>query len=529
MDGLLGWLLVGAAAVLSVVLVIVLLPDGGNGTTLEPVTATAGGSSTTTSSSSSTSTTTSTPEPTIDNTSSNEDGVALMINNEPVLLSTFEGAYQSLIENYVRFYQQFGQNFSQQLEGPEGAYYELELRAQLVDQFVREILVEQEIERRDIQVPADLLEVFYQQRLNGILAENGLTEEELDGVLQQQNSSLEQFKEELRNQVSSEIKETQLIEAISGNIEIADASLLAYAEQEKFLYFETLAPIEEPSEEELLSYYNEHGDDFKQVRASHILIRVEEGASEADIQAAKELAEELKVRADNGDDFAGLAKEFSQDTGTGAIGGDLGFFSPGQMVRPFEEAAFNMPIDQVSEPIHTQFGFHLILVQETRVRPYEEVEGDVHFQVFQANQGHEFSKFITDVRLGDPESLAMLKAAVEEDYVTYQRTELFEIWLEVMLDAAEIEINMPLVNAIRLSSSDTQQAIESLEAMIAAGTITDPNFGFYLCQVYQRRYDEAFARIESLEADVSLSANEQNELDNLKSFINLYEIQAGTC
>ncbi len=527
MDDLLKWLLVGAAAVLSVVLVIVLLPNASEPNNTPPViaTTTSGNASTTSSTSTTSSSTTSTPDDGV----TTSDGVALMINNEPVFLSTFDAAYEGLIENYTRFYQQFSQDFTQQLIGPEGAYYELELRAQLVDQFVREILVEQEIERREIQVPADLLEVFYQQRLNGILVENGLSEEELDGVLQQQGSSLEQFKGELRNQISSEIKETQLIEAISGTIEVSDASLLAYAEQEKFLYFETLAPIEEPSEEELLAYYNEHGEDFKQVRASHILIRVEDDATEAEIQEAKERAETLKQRADSGDDFAGLAKEFSQDTGTGAIGGDLGFFNPGQMVRPFEQVAFSLPMGQVSEPVRTQFGFHLILVQETRVRPYEEVEGDVHFQVFQTNQDRAFSTFMTDVRLGDPESLAILKAAVEEDYITYERTELFEIWLKVMLDSADIEVHMPLVNAIRLSFSDTQEAIELLEDMIAEGGISDPNFGFYLCQVYQRRYDEAFARIESLEADVSLSQNEQEELDNLKSFINLYEIQAGTC
>lgn len=525
MDDLLKWILIGAAAVLSVVLVVVLLPDG-SASPSNP-TLTSPPDQTNIDSSTSENTTTETTD-TSTSTSNSESG-ALVINGESVPFLTFETAYQGLIENYTRFYQQFGQDFTQQLEGAEGAYYELELRAQLVDQFVREILVEQEIERRNIQVPEDLLEVFYQQRLNSILVENGLTEEELDGVLQQQGSSLEQFKGELRNQVFSEIRETQLIEAVSGDVNVTDAALVAYAEQERFLYFETLAPIADPSEEELLAYYNDHADEFKQVRARHILIRVEDDATEEQVQAARETAETLKQRAEAGDDFSDLAKEFSQDTGTGATGGDLGFFNPGQMVKPFEDAAFSLPVGEVSDPVRTQFGFHLILVDETRARPYEEVASDVHFQVFQANQEQAFARFLTDVRLGDPEALALLKATVEEDYITYQRTELFEIWLEVMTESAEIEVNMPLVNAVRLSLTDTQQAIEVLEQMIADGDVADPNFGFYLCQVYQRRYDEAVLRIETLEAEVSLADGEQKELDNLKSFINLYEIQAETC
>ena len=89
----------------------------------------------------------------------------------------------------------------------------------------------------------------------------------------------------------------------------------------------------------------------EKVRASHILVKTEEEALE------------LKKQIKNAEDFARLAAEYSKCP-SGARGGDLGFFGRGMMVNPFEEAAFALEIGQVSEPVETQFGWHLILVNE---------------------------------------------------------------------------------------------------------------------------------------------------------------------
>ena len=76
------------------------------------------------------------------------------------------------------------------------------------------------------------------------------------------------------------------------------------------------------------------------------------------------LANELRSRIRAGEDFGALASAYSDDTGSGANGGDLGWFGKGRMVAPFEEAAFSLPIGEVSEPIKTDFGYHLIEVLE---------------------------------------------------------------------------------------------------------------------------------------------------------------------
>lgn len=93
----------------------------------------------------------------------------------------------------------------------------------------------------------------------------------------------------------------------------------------------------------------------KEFNAAHILVETEEKANE------------LKAQLDGGADFAELAKANSTDTGSGANGGDLGWFGAGMMVKPFEDAVMAAEIGKVTAPVKSDFGFHLILVKETRI------------------------------------------------------------------------------------------------------------------------------------------------------------------
>jgi peptidyl-prolyl cis-trans isomerase C len=111
----------------------------------------------------------------------------------------------------------------------------------------------------------------------------------------------------------------------------------------------------------------------QEIHARHILV-----ATEAE---AKEVAERLK----KGEDFATVAKEKSKDPS--AEGGDLGFFPRGQMLKPFEDAAFALDVGQISDPVQTQFGWHIIKVEEKRDRPlptFDEVKGAIVSQLVQA-------------------------------------------------------------------------------------------------------------------------------------------------
>jgi len=100
-----------------------------------------------------------------------------------------------------------------------------------------------------------------------------------------------------------------------------------------------------------------------QTRARHILLQTDELQSEEDV---KTRILQLKQRIDNGEDFAKIATANSQDKGSAGSGGDLGWIDPGMMVKEFEDALNQLDINQVSEPVKTQFGWHIIKVEERR-------------------------------------------------------------------------------------------------------------------------------------------------------------------
>ena len=137
-----------------------------------------------------------------------------------------------------------------------------------------------------------------------------------------------------------------------------------------------------PSDAEAQDFYAKNPDKFKQeeqVRASHILIRVDEKADAATKKKAKDQIESVLKQARAGADFAKLAQEYSQD-GSAAQGGDLNYFTKEQMVPAFADVAFSLKPGQISDVVTTQFGYHIIKVTDhkpARVVPYEEAAAKI--------------------------------------------------------------------------------------------------------------------------------------------------------
>jgi peptidyl-prolyl cis-trans isomerase D len=137
----------------------------------------------------------------------------------------------------------------------------------------------------------------------------------------------------------------------------------------------------------------------EQRRASHILIKVDPSASSDTVKAAEAKAREALKRARAGEDFASLAKRYSQD-GTAPNGGDLGFFSRGQMVKEFEDAAFALPVGGVSDLVRTPYGFHVIKVTDSRpgrTIPLEEAREAIRKDLGQAKARSEIARRATDL------------------------------------------------------------------------------------------------------------------------------------
>jgi peptidyl-prolyl cis-trans isomerase C len=131
-------------------------------------------------------------------------------------------------------------------------------------------------------------------------------------------------------------------------------------------------------------YFDQHKSEFESTHARHILVRMKGSpvplqASKKDLAEEEALAkaQEIRKRLLAGEEFATVAKAESDDVGSAEKGGDLGTFRHGQMVPQFDQAASTVPVGQVSEPVKTQFGYHLIKVEQRDVKTFDEVRPDL--------------------------------------------------------------------------------------------------------------------------------------------------------
>ncbi len=134
------------------------------------------------------------------------------------------------------------------------------------------------------------------------------------------------------------------------------------------------------TEEDLKKIYDSRSKDYEQVTAKHILIAfkgspaAQPSKPELTEEQAKAKATELRKQIVGGASFEEIAKKESDDTGSGANGGDLGDFNHGQMVPEFETAAFAAKVGEITEPVRTQYGYHLIKVEKHGLTPFEGVK-----------------------------------------------------------------------------------------------------------------------------------------------------------
>ncbi len=209
-------------------------------------------------------------------------------------------------------------------------------------------------------------------RVNG----TDITEKDLKMALEDIKDTIPQMsKAERRDYVVSYLADLEMVSAAAEEEGYADKDdvkrRLDYMRKRALmeLYLndagETVA-----SEEEARKLYDQVIADIpveERVRARHILVESEDEAKE------------IKAAIDGGKDFGEIAKEKSKDPGSGAEGGDLGWFTKEQMVPEFAEAAFSLDVGAVSEPVKSDFGWHVIKVEDKRDKPgYDEVEDQLY-------------------------------------------------------------------------------------------------------------------------------------------------------
>ena len=156
--------------------------------------------------------------------------------------------------------------------------------------------------------------------------------------------------------------------------------------------------------EDVQAFYTQNPKEFQEsekVHASHILITAAKGADPATKAAARTKAESILKDVKAGKDFATLAKQNSQDPGSAANGGDLGFFQQGQMVGPFNDVAFSLKPGTVSNVVETDFGYHIIKViekQPGRTVPLDEVKPKIEQFLEARNREQQTTAFVNGLR-----------------------------------------------------------------------------------------------------------------------------------
>ena len=225
-------------------------------------------------------------------------------------------------------------------------------------------------------------------------------------------------------------------------------------------------------DEEIKAWYASHPERYKQPeerRASHVLIAVGAKASADELSAAEaKVAEVLAQAKKSPGDFARLAKQYSQDPGSAAKGGDLDWFGRGAMVKVFEDTAFAMKEGQVSEVVRSDFGFHIIKltgIRGERSRPLDEVRGEIAAELKATTAAKKYAELAEGFSNTVYEQSDSLAPAAEKYKLTIQKSD----WLRKGAAAAGPLANPKLVAA--LFSDDAIKGQRNTEAVEVAPNV----------------------------------------------------------
>jgi peptidyl-prolyl cis-trans isomerase D len=332
---------------------------------------------------------------------SGRSNAVAVVNGEEIPQDRFRRAQTNIIAAYERV--------SRQRLTPELAE-RLGLSQQVINELVTEALVVQGAGQEGVRVSDDELRSTIQQIRE--FQENGrFSRDEYLKVLRQIRLDPGEFETEVRRQLvrrkmeglikqGVKVSEEEVrrayterhervraawayadVKPVMATVPVADGDLEPYVkahqaqwsqpERRRLQYVMVSASklAQSVSDADIEAYYKEHAAEFeepKRLRVAHVLVRVPPvGGSEAE-HAARAKVEDVIKRARAGEDFAKLAREISEDKASAAQGGELGLVGPGELVAPFEQAAFALKKGEISAPVRTPFGYHAIRVLEVR-------------------------------------------------------------------------------------------------------------------------------------------------------------------
>ena len=388
--------------------------------------------------------------------------VVATINGIPAYQSQLDDAKSSLLSQYNQIYAQFGMSISSLLVGAEGRMFELSLEAEALSNVMSTVLIQAEADARGLTPSEEEVNAEFQVQYDQILATQGWTETELaDYLAANLGMTLDTFKSNGKETIAWQLTLEAVTAEIGGEVETTEEELAAYFEENRDTY----------STEE-------------QVRAAHILV------------STQEEAEEILAELEGGADFGELAKERSIDTGSGADGGELGWFGRGQMVSEFEDAAFALEVGQTSGIVESQYGFHIILLEEHQ-DAYEPELADV----------------IDEVR-----------SAVEDEV----RNERLQTWFSELYESADKQIFLPLISAITLQYDDIDQSIAELERVRSEGLSDEVYLPYLIGAMIEVKISELQESLDTLQSEEEQTDETRAQIASLEAEIEQWTARAIT-
>ncbi len=286
-----------------------------------------------------------------------------------------------------------------------------------------------------------------------------------------------------------------------------------------YLYIDPQTFIDQVTveESEIQDYFDQHRDQFpkeKRIKARHILFKVPPGADPEKEQEVKKRAEEVLQKIKEGADFAAMARQYSEEPGAAENGGDLGYFTKGKMVEPFEKAAFSLKKSEVSDLVRTEFGYHIIKVEDiVGENPYEEAKPRIQ-TILKREKAQEVARQRADEIYQKALETKDLKQTAEATGLPLKTSNLFARMEPV---GPEMGILIPFQEAaFTLSPGEISQVVEV------------PGAGFYILQLVEKK-DSYIPSLEEAREQVKekIIDNRAMELAEKKANEFLAELKAG--
>jgi len=315
------------------------------------------------------------------------DRTLATVNGQAILLSEFEKNADPILEQFQKMAPSAEQT-------PERV---ADIKKRVLDQMIDDRLLTQEAKAKNIHISQ--LEVD-----DGVKKVHGrfTTDDEFKQEMQKAGMNNDEFRAHIQDQLAT----IKLIDQ-----EVKSKVPPPTDEEVKALYDEIQAVLQDkpvpgshsPSEiDELKSLAQGVQRRFgERVRARHILIRVPADATKDQKDAALKKIKDIQAQLKKGADFSDLAKKYSEDPQSKDRGGDLGYFSKGEMVPSFEKAAFATPVGQVSDIVQSDFGYHLILVDEKKAAQkmnFDDVKDDLREYLYQQAAAKRLESYLKGLR-----------------------------------------------------------------------------------------------------------------------------------